>query len=61
MVSGPGEGIAKALVTDGVLCTIYPFLIPPEGREDGGPWSALVDCFPLGISFLPAGETPFKT
>lgn len=52
----------KKGVTDGVLFTTYPFLIPPDGREDGGPGSGLVDSpppRPLRISFLPLGGTLF--
>lgn len=46
-----GEWVPKALVTEAVLFATYPFLIPPEGMEDGGPGSALVDFSSWGLAF----------
>ena len=48
VVNLPEEWLAKALVTDGVLFTANPFLIPPEGWEDGGPLISLGRFLPLG-------------
>lgn len=50
-MSWPREWVAKALVTDGVLFTTYPFLNLPEGKEDKGSGSALVDFPPWELAF----------
>lgn len=41
VVSWPCEGVAKALVTDGVLFTTYPFPIPPPPPRKVGKMGAL--------------------